>query len=642
MCGWIGILDGRGGVDEGQLRAMADTLHHRGPDDEGYWRSAEGQVGLGFRRLAILDLTPAGHQPMASAGGRYTMVFNGEIYNFADLRKELEGRGVTFRGHSDTEVLLAAFEAWGIRAVLPRLNGMFAMGIWDHREHRLTLARDRFGKKPLYLARCGSQWLMGSELKALRDHPAFQNAISKPVLAAFFRFGYVPGPHAIFEGVQKVPGGHLVELTPETTEARPEPFWEAGSLLRAGLDSPFPGTEAEGLEALEATLREAVGLRMVADVPLGAFLSGGIDSTVVVALMQAQSTRPVRTFTIGFHERAYNEADHAHAVARHLGTEHTELYLSPEDALATIPDLPRIFDEPFADPSQIPTFLVSRLARAHVTVALSGDGGDELFGGYHRYFNGRRIHRTLGPLPAALRGALGRGVQGLSPATWDRALAGLRWVMPARWRGLLTGDRLHKAAGLFKESTLEGMYRSLTALWPRPDLLLPGVPEAPSLLEHTFPELAGRDPVEKMMFLDLLTYLTDDILVKVDRASMACSLEARAPLLDPRVAELAWRLPLGWKLRGSEGKWLLRQLAYRHVPQALLDRPKMGFGVPVGAWLKGPLRPWAEALLEPAQLAAEGLDPRTVQRTWREHQAGTRDWQYRLWPLLMYLAWRRA
>jgi asparagine synthase (glutamine-hydrolysing) len=641
MCGLVGVLDGHGGVEEAHLRRMADLIIHRGPDDEGYWIGGQGRAGLGFRRLSILDLSPAGHQPMTSAHGRFTCVFNGEIYNFASMRQSLESLGYRFRGHSDTEIILAGFEVWGVPATLARSNGMFALAIWDNEEEELILARDRFGKKPLYLAHCGSSWLFGSELKSFHGHPDFQGRVSRSALAAFFRFGYVPGPHSIFEGVTKLAPGHFLRIKPGDTSPLSMPYWEATALLRAAKDNPFTGSREEGLQALNDLLLDAVGIRMVADVPLGAFLSGGIDSSLIVALMQAQSSRPVKTFTIGFNEQAYNEAESAKAVSQYLGTEHTELYLSPEDALATIPDMARIYDEPFADPSQVPTYLVSRMARQHVTVALSGDGGDELFGGYNRYFHGESIYKKTGWLPKSVRRGIRGAILSVPPANWDSLLKVGSWALPRNVASQINGDRLHKAATLLEAEGLQAMYRTMTSLWPDPLTLVTETQEAASRLDAPPRELSKFSDLEQMMFLDTITYLTDDILVKVDRANMACSLEGRAPLLDWRVADLAWRMPLDWKIRGQEGKQILRDLAYRYIPKPMLDRPKMGFGAPVGAWVRGPLRAWAEELLCPSNLSAEDLPGGPISQVWREHLDGSRDWQYRLWPLLMFLAWRR-
>ena len=642
MCGWVGVLDPKGGVDVATLKAMADRVQHRGPDDEGYWVAPRGEAGFGFRRLSILDLSPAGHQPMPSPRGRFTGVLNGEIYNFQTLRQELLHQGFRFRGTSDTEVMLGAFEAWGIPASLRRFNGMFSLGVWDDHAQCLTLARDRFGKKPLYLARCESLWLMGSELKSFKPHPAFRAQVALPVLGAYLESGYVPGPHAIYEGVHKLAPGHLVTLRPGDDAILPQPFWQASDLLGPGHRHGFRGTPDEALEALDEVARDAVRLRMISDVPLGAFLSGGIDSSLVVALMQAQSPRPVRTFTIGFEEPAYDEAPFAKALARRIGTDHTEMVVSAREAMAVIPELATIYDEPLGDASQLPTLLVSRLARQQVTVVLSGDGGDELFGGYGRYFRGDDLHRHVAWLPQALRAGLRQALLGLAPERWDRILQAMRWALPGRLGASLNGDRLHKVAALLGQHEFEELYLALTRIWSDATALLPGTAAAPGWLDAHPGLLEPLDPLEKMMFLDTMTYLPDDILVKVDRASMAASLEARAPLLDLRVAELAWSLPTSWKINRQGGKQILRRLAYRYVPRELLDRPKMGFGMPVGLWLKAALRPWAEDLLTQANLETEGLAARPIRQAWQEHLQGSRNWEARLWALLMYLSWKRA
>lgn len=638
MCGFVGMWEGKELPDTDAIRtrlaAMAQTIVHRGPDDEGLWWDVALGIGLGFRRLAILDLTTEGHQPMESANGRFLIAFNGEVYNFATLRKELEPLGHTFRGHSDTEVMLAAFVQWGVTAAAQRFVGMFAIALWDRQDRVLHLVRDRLGKKPLFYGWQGSTFLFGSELKALRRHPAFRGGVDPDALSLYLRHGYIPGPRSIHPGIHKLSPGTVLSLRSGERDVRPEPFWDPCAMTEEAEAHPFRGTETEALSELETLLGDAVGLRMVADVPLGAFLSGGIDSSLVVALMQSRSPRPVRTFTIGFHEAAFNEAVHAKAVARHLGTDHTELYVTPAEAQAVIPMLPRMYDEPFADSSQIPTYLVSKLARSHVTVALSGDGGDELFGGYSRYFQGRQVWSAVGWMPSPLRSALRRGLRMLRPETWDRVLDRVRVFRG----GAVTGDRLHKLADIVGTEDLDGIYNRLIRVWHNPPIAGGDGPQVPLLDPVGMANL--RDPVHRMMYQDLVTYLTEDILVKVDRASMAASLEARAPLLDARVVEFAWRLPLSMKVHGNQGKWPLRQLLYRHVPRALLDRPKMGFGVPIDAWLRGPLRAWAESLMDAEKIRAQGhLDPAPIRQAWDEHLSGHRNWQYQLWAVLMFQAW---
>ena len=590
MCGFAGFLDFSNDRSPDALRAvvsgMAATLVHRGPDDAGEWVDAEAGVALGFRRLAIIDLTPSGHQPMCSASGRYVITFNGEVYNFAAIRGELESTGVAppFRGHSDTEVILAAIEAWGVEAAVRRFIGMFALALWDRRERRLHLIRDRLGVKPLYYGWVGGTFFFASELKALRVYPGFRPEVDRDVLTLFLRHIYIPAPYSIWKGVSKLlPGTVLTVAKP--LSAVPVPYWSAREVAEAGAREPFRGSQEEAIEQLETLLRDAVGLRMIADVPLGVFLSGGIDSSTVVALMQVQSSRPVKTFTIGFHESNYDEARYAREVARHLGTEHHELYVTPHEAQAVIPRLPSLYDEPFADASQIPTFLVSQLARQHVTVALSGDGGDEMFGGYNRYFWGRSIWKSLGWLPRFSRGLAARLLTGVSPSTWDRLLQRLNPLLPSWARVRTPGDKLVKLGEVIGAASADEMYYRLTSCWKAPGAVVAEGVEPPTLLNDATRWPRSLDFTQRMMYLDLMTYLPDDILVKVDRASMGVSLESREPLLDHRLVEFAWKLPMAMKVRGEEGKWLLRQVLIRHVPPTLIDRPKAGFGLPLDTWL---------------------------------------------------------
>ncbi|MBI4507235.1 MAG: asparagine synthase (glutamine-hydrolyzing) [Chloroflexi bacterium] len=646
MCGIAGFVDlarATGApVLQATAEAMAETLAHRGPDDRGVWIDAAAGVALGHRRLAIIDLSPEGHQPMLSASGRYAVVYNGEIYNFQALRAELARLGCTFRGHSDTEVLLAAVAQWGVFAALQRFNGMFAFVLWDRVERTLYLARDRLGEKPLYYGWMGQVFLFGSELKALRAHPAFRADVSRDALALYLTYNYIPAPYAIYRGAAKLPPGTLLALRAANGSARPTPhaYWSVREAAERGVADPWRGSSVEAAAYLDALLRDAVKLRMVADVPLGAFLSGGIDSSTVVALMQAQSERPVRTFSIGFLEAGYNEAEHAKAVARHLGTDHTELYITPAEAMAVIPRLPRLYDEPFADSSQIPTFLVSELARRHVTVSLSGDGGDELFLGYPRYVWGRRIWQRIGWLPVPLRTAAAAALTALPADAWDALLGRLGPLLPREVRGREPGHKLHRLAEVLAVARPEALYERLMAHWSAPERVVPGAATLPTVLSDTRRWAALPDFTQRMMYFDMAMYLPDDILAKVDRVSMGVGLEARVPLLDHRVVELAWRLPLALKLRDGQGKWLLRQVLYRYVPRALIERPKMGFGVPVGAWLRGPLRAWAEALLAERRLRDEGFfDPQPIRSCWAEHLGGTRNWQYHLWDVLMFQAW---
>ncbi len=650
MCGLTGFIDAARETPADELRAvatrMAEAILHRGPDDAGAWVDPAAGLAFGFRRLAIVDLSEEGRQPMASASGRYEMVFNGEIYTYRAIRAELERAdpGIVFRGHSDTEVLLAAIERWGLARAIGRAAGMFAIALWDRQERKLHLVRDRLGEKPLYYGWAGKTFLFGSELKTLREHPAFAAEIDREAVALFLRHKYIPGPRSIYRGIAKLPPGTMLTIDPARPGHAPEPaaYWSARAVAEAGVADPFRGGEGEAIDALEALLRETVGLQMVADVPLGALLSGGIDSSTVVALMQAQSARPIETFTIGFEERGYNEAEHAKAVARHLGTNHRELYVTPAEAMAVIPRLPHIYDEPFADASQIPTYLVSELARRHVTVGLSGDGGDESFGGYTRHLTGGRLWDRMRRVPRPARALAATGVTAAPPAAWDRAIDAADSILPLRLRDRVSGDRVHKAAGVLHAADPDEMYRLLVTDWADPGRVVLGIDGARLDAGGAF-RTAGLGPTERMMLLDTLTYLPDDVLVKVDRASMAVSLEVRAPLLDHRVVEFAWRLPMAMKIRGGQGKWALRQVLYRHVPRELVERPKMGFGVPVGAWLRGPLRPWAEDLLSERRLRADGLlDPAPVRRKWAEHLSGKRDWQAQIWDVLMLQAWLEA
>ena len=617
---------------------MSDSIAHRGPDDSGEWSDAAAGVMIAFRRLAIIDVTAAGHQPMTSASGRYVIAFNGEVYNFEQIRAELREHGLApeFRGHSDTEVMLAAIEAWGLEAAVKRFIGMFAIALWDRRERRLHLVRDRFGVKPMYYGFSGRTFLFGSELKALRQHPDFDDTIDRGALALYVRYLYVPAPYTIYESYRKLEPGTI--LTIDAPHAQPviTRYWSVREVAERGVANRFRGTEAEAADHLDALLRDAIGLRMIADVPLGVFLSGGIDSSVVTALMQAQSSRPVRTFTIGFNERGYDEARHAAAIARHLGTAHTEMYVTPRDAMDVIPKLPSMYDEPFADSSQIPTHLVSAMARRHVTVSLSGDGGDELFGGYTRYFLGQKFLNKVRSVPRPMRRVVGRSLLKVGTSTWDRLAVVADPFRLTRLR-TRTGQRIHKIARSLVTGDADQTYFELVWHW---DDIVVGA-ERPYLAladRATWPALA--DPIERMMYLDQISYLVDDILVKVDRASMAVSLEAREPLLDHRLAEFAWTLPLAMKVRNGVGKHLLRRVLYRYVPQSLIDRPKMGFGIPMDDWLRGPLREWAESLLSERRLREEGLiDPEPVRARWEEFAAGNGDWHLYVWAILMFEAW---
>jgi asparagine synthase (glutamine-hydrolysing) len=646
VCGIAGLLDLGASTRRDALvaaaAAMGETLRHRGPDDEGLWVDESSGVAFAHRRLSIIDLSELGHQPMQSGNGRYVLTYNGEIYNYLELRKELEELGHGFRGHSDTEVLLAAFIEWGIRSALQRANGMFALAVWDSHEHELHLARDRFGEKPLYFGLFGDIVLFASELKALWGHPNFSPSISNDAVALYARHGYVPAPHSIFREISKLePGTHLVHPARRGAAPRVEPYWSLVDVARRGLEDQIVTDEVSATDGLEAILRDAVGIRMVADVPLGAMLSGGIDSSTVVALMQTQSTLPVRTFSIGFSEADYDEAPYARAVARHLGTDHTELYVTPEQTMAVIPTLPTMYDEPFADSSQIPTFLVSKLARSQVTVALSGDGGDELFGGYTRYRQALRLEQLRRVVPAQLAAAGARAIR-QRPSEWWNGLWSRTAGKVTRRDAPLLGHRLHRVADLLDHRDSADVYVDLVSYWrPEEGVLRRDGGVAPPLQDR-LNELPDARFGERMMLADALTYLPDDILTKVDRASMAVSLEARVPLLDPNIAEFAWRLPRAMRLGRVHNKILLRRVLDRYVPSDLVDRPKSGFGIPIDRWLRGDLREWAEDLLAPDRLASDGyFEPAVVERYWQEHLEGHRAWHYRLWPILMFSAWLR-
>ena len=638
MCGIAGFWSNR--VDDETavhtLRCMTDALVHRGPDDSGAWCDPDAGVALGHRRLSIVDLSPLGHQPMASLSARYQIAFNGEIYNFRALRSELMAQGSMFRGHSDTEVLLALIERHGLAEALTRCTGMFAIALWDRELRALQLARDRFGEKPLYIAQCGDGVAFGSELKAIRVHPAFREHIDPAALALFLRHGYVPAPYAIFDGVQKVLPGEIMTFSAPTWESRTrEAYWSVREAATFGLAEPVDDDPTRNIDTLDALIRSVVRDQMVADVPIGAFLSGGIDSSLVVGAMQAESARPVRTFSIGFRESGFDEAPYAAAVAKHLGTEHTTMYVTAQDALDVIPRLPSIYNEPFADASQIPTTLLSSLARQHVTVSLSGDGGDELFGGYARYPMAQRTWSKLNRVPRPVRAAASGLVLAIAPEQWNLALkpTGLHA------RGI-TGDRLHKLAELFDAPTTTEFYRDLVSAWRRPSDVVRNATEPPTALMEPFAGARGGLLAE-MMLHDQVSYLPDDILVKVDRAAMAASLESRAPLLDHRIAEFAWRLPSHYWRRDGQGKWIVRQVLDRYVPRALVERPKQGFGIPLNEWLRGPLRDWADDLLSADALSRDGLfNVAPIATAWSEHRSGARNWSPSLWSILMFQAWR--
>jgi asparagine synthase (glutamine-hydrolysing) len=626
MCGIVGVW-GHLAEPENVIRQACRRLHHRGPDSQGYWHDPNAELALGHVRLAILDLTQAGHQPMVSACDRYVIVLNGEIYNHLDLRAKLQAQGhaPNWRGHSDTETVLAAFAAWGVAQTLQAMVGMFAIALWDRQDQVLTLMRDRLGEKPLYVGFVQDKLAFASELRALEGLPGFRADLNAQALALLLRHNYIPGPHSIYADFQKLPAGTFMTIGRRQLSLRQLPpsesYWSVAQQARlveqAGL-LQFDNDD-QAIQSLHTCLSQAVQGQMLSDVPLGAFLSGGVDSSLIAALMQAGSATPVNTFSIGFDEPSFDEAPYARQVARHLGTQHNELYVNAADALNLVPDLAGLYDEPFADASQIPTLLVTRMARRHVTVALSGDGGDELFCGYSRYFRARQWWARHERIPAAVR-----------PLA-HMALHAAAHVVP----GVHRREQLQRLANRLGAANVGRFYLSFVSYWPEKAGLLShdGWPPTP------FDEQGYGPLMAQMPALDLQTYLPDDILVKLDRAAMASSLETRVPLLDHRVVEFALRLPLSYKVRQGQGKWLLRQLLYRHVPAHLIDRPKKGFSVPLAAWLRGPLRDWAHSLLDPAVLQQQGIvDASAVQSKWREHQAG-HDWSTHLWGILMLQAW---
>jgi asparagine synthase (glutamine-hydrolysing) len=644
MCGFAGCIDARAATSKMELEAtadrMADALHHRGPDDHGVWADPIGGVALGHRRLSILDLSAAGHQPMLSSTGRFIIVYNGEVYNCEELRQSLlrEVPNLRFRGHSDTEVILAAFERWGIEPSLERLNGMFAFALWDQQDQVLWLARDRFGEKPLYYGWVGQSFLFGSELKSLRAHSAFDAEINRDALADYLRFNCIPSPETIYHGIQKLPPASLLRFSGGETQIKS--YWSLRTCVQRGIAEPFSGSVSDACNQLDHLLRDAVKMRMYADVPVGAFLSGGIDSSVLVALMQEQATRPVRTFSIGFHDPSYDESQDARAIAQHLGTDHTELYVTCDQAMGLVNRLPDIYDEPFADSSQIPTMLVSQLTRRYVTVSISGDGGDEVFGGYNRYAWGGKLWDQFSYVPHFLRRGLGAAIGTVGPHAWDAVFEHSGTVLPKGWRPRMPGYKVHKFADLLRSTDWQNMYARMSSHWFQPEFVVAGAEARPPAILADDQWLGFGNFEQQAMYLDTITYLPNDILVKLDRATMAFGLEGRVPFLDPRIVEFAWSLPQTMKLRPNESKWILRQVLYRYVPRQLVDRPKMGFGIPLGSWLHGPMRDWAEALLDENRLRQEGFfRPETIRQKWNDHLSGRGAWQYHLWDILMFQLW---
>ena len=643
MCGIAGFIDFKASTTESDgtqaTGRMADRIAHRGPDDSGVWCDPQHGAFLAHRRLSIVDLSAAGHQPMASASGRYVIVYNGEVYNYRELRIELEStRAVAWRGHSDTEVVLAAFEAWGIEATFTKLVGMFAMAIWDRSEHALTLVRDRAGEKPLYWGMLQGRLAFGSELKAFEGLANSGLRTNHAALPLLLRFGYIPAPHSIYEGLEKLMPGTWLRFTQAGAPTSRGVYWSAAESAARGARGRLQLSPTECTDELERLLTNSVKMQLEADVPVGAFLSGGIDSSTVVALAQKSSSSKVRTYSIGFDEQAFDESVHARRVAEHLGTDHTELRVTSQDALDQVGAMARIYDEPFADSSQIPTYLLARLTRRSVTVSLSGDAGDELFGGYPRYRRMQSMDRLFRTLPGAARRVTAAALEGVSPRAWTRfaALLGRRGSAHRS-----VGDSVHRMAQMLRTDR-HLLYRYLSSAMPDTNRLMPGAPETPTIFETPAEWPHSRSATELFMWLDFMTYLPDDVLAKVDRATMAVSLESRVPMLDHRVIEFSHRLPIDMKVRDGVQKWILRQVLYRHVPRALIDRPKMGFSVPLEAWLRGPLRGWAEDLLFAPEAQDGMLDATVMRRMWNEHQSGGRNWQHAFWSILMLRGWQQA
>ncbi|MDF2713119.1 MAG: asnB [Paenibacillus sp.] len=647
MCGIAGFIDqSRAASREAMLATvskMTDKIVHRGPDSSGMWSDSDTGVAMGHRRLSILDLSQEGHQPMISQSGRYHIVFNGEIYNYKLLRHMLEQENSEavhqLRGSSDTEIMLACMELWGVEEAVKRFVGMFSFALLDRKENRLHLVRDRMGEKPLYYGWGKNVFLFGSELKAIKAHPDAVLEIDRGALTLYLRHNYIPAPYSIYKNIRKMMPGTILTFDLSTRTYKVAPYWTVEQAIGQGKSAIFTGTDVDAVQSLDALIRDSVKQQMVADVPLGAFLSGGIDSTSIVAVMQSQSIKPIKTFTIGFHEEGYNEAEHAKIIAQYLGTDHTEMYISSRQAMDVIPLIPELYDEPFSDSSQIPTFLVAQLAKKHVTVSLSGDGGDELFGGYSRYFTAQRIWRKLDRFPKLGRMGASKFIQSISKDRWDKSFGWLSPLLATSGKSGPVGDKMHKLAGLLGEPTSRTFYKSLISHCDSPESIVIGGSEPDTVFAGRRSE-ALFEYMEEMMYLDSISYLPDDILVKVDRAGMGVSLESRIPLLDHRIVEFAWRLPLSMKVRNQKGKWLLREVLHQYVPSEMMDRPKKGFGVPIESWLRGPLREWAESMLDESKIRSQGFfDPVPIRQKWEEHISGKRNCHSYLWNILMFQAW---
>ncbi|EOW9110333.1 asparagine synthase (glutamine-hydrolyzing) [Vibrio cholerae] len=638
VCGFSGFIYSNSFPTNADLilKSMNLAIQSRGPDSQGIWICPIGKVGLAHTRLSIVDLSPAGHQPMASVSGRFTLVFNGEIYNHQIIRNELDKiQPRKWLGHSDTETLLAAIEQWGLKDTLLKATGMFALALWDHQTSQLQLARDRFGEKPLYYGWQQGCFLFGSQLNALRAHPLFKPEINRDAITLLLRHNYIPAPYSIYQQVYKLLPGYILTIDADK-KLYTESYWSVRDAMEKAADYIDHSPVEQQIDALEQTLKNAISGQMVADVPLGAFLSGGVDSSLIVALMQAQSTQPVKTFSIGFDDPRFNEAEFAKAIAKHLGTQHTEHYVTAEDVLAVVPKLAEIYDEPFSDSSQIPTFLVSQIARQYVTVSLSGDAGDELFCGYNRYILTARLWHKINLAPMLIRRLTAVALTVIPVNAWNC----LSKILPASAQMNNLGDKLHKAAAVLTSRDITELYLGLVSHWQNPDEVVLGSKEPTTVLTDPGRKANFSDPVLQMMAQDTLSYLPDDILVKVDRAAMAVSLETRVPFLDHKVLEHAWRLPKALKINEGQSKWCLRQILYRYVPKSLIERPKMGFAVPLDAWLRGPLHAWAENLLDEKRLLEEGFfNVGLIRKMWQEHLSGKRNWQYQLWDILMFQSW---
>ncbi|SMC76136.1 asparagine synthase (glutamine-hydrolyzing) [Pedobacter africanus] len=644
MCGIAGFLTKEKNINfDKQLLSMGEAIKYRGPDDFGVWFDENNGIGLSHRRLSILDLSPLGHQPMLSESRRYVMIFNGEIYNHLDLRKELSNRflEIKWRGYSDTETVLKSIDLIGIESTVNSLIGMFAIALWDRENALLYLIRDRIGEKPLYYGWQGDTFLFGSELKALKTHTAFNGEIDKDALSLYFRYNYVPSPYSIYKGVSKLTPGSILTVSLNKPMPSVIKYWDLKAVISENNDERLQNNlqPDELPQKLDDLLQDAIKRQMMSDVPLGAFLSGGIDSSTIVGIMQSQSSQPIKTFTIGFDEKKYNEAVHAKNIAEYLKTDHTELYVQAKDTLAVIPKLPTMYDEPFADSSQIPTYLITKLAKRNVTVSLSGDAGDELFGGYNRYIIANHTWSKISGLPLAVRKLIATTMHGISPGAWNEAYALFKGVIPKKHRMMNFGDKMHKSSRVLASMNLEELYNTLTTQWSGEDNVVLGAGLLPTANLQQFGDLSN---IESMMGLDMLTYLPDDVLVKVDRAAMANSLETRVPFLDHRIVEFAWQVPLNYKLKDGMGKWLLREVLYKYVPKELIERPKMGFSIPIDSWLRGPLKDWAEDLLDEGKMIQEGiLNVKPIRTKWIEHLSGKRNWQHHLWTVLMFQAWYR-